>query len=43
MAQLVFPDDVLLPEGVYDTREAVLAAINAWAKLRGYVHHRQIN
>jgi hypothetical protein len=36
MAQAIFPDDVLPPEGVYDTREAVLAAINSWAKPRGY-------
>jgi hypothetical protein len=28
MAQATFPDDVLPPEGIYDSREALLAAIN---------------
>lgn len=32
-----FPDDCLPPEGDYDTRDALLAAINAWAIPRGYV------
>ena len=36
MAQAVFPDDVLPPEGVYESRASLLAAINAWAKPRGY-------
>jgi hypothetical protein len=36
MAQAVFPDNVLPSEGVYDSRESLLAAINCWAKPRGY-------
>jgi hypothetical protein len=36
MAQAVFPDDVLPSEGTYDSRESLLAAINSWAKPRGY-------
>lgn len=36
MAQVTFSDDVLPPEGVYHSREALLTAINAWAKPRGY-------
>ncbi|OAQ60872.1 mutator-like element transposase [Pochonia chlamydosporia 170] len=36
MAQAVFPDDVLPSEGVYDSRASLLAAINSWAKPRGY-------
>jgi hypothetical protein len=28
MAQTTFPDDVLPPEGTYDSREALLTAIN---------------
>jgi hypothetical protein len=36
MAQAVFPDDVLPSEGVYDSCELLLAAINSWAKPRGY-------
>jgi hypothetical protein len=36
MAQATFPDDVLPPEGIYDSREALLLSINSWAKLRGY-------
>jgi hypothetical protein len=36
MAQATFPDDVLPPEGTYDSREALLAAINKWAAPRGY-------
>lgn len=36
MAQVIFSDDVLPPEGVYDSREALLTTINAWAKPRGY-------
>ncbi|KAL2886858.1 PKS-NRPS hybrid synthetase [Ceratocystis lukuohia] len=31
-----FPDDVLPPEGTYESREALFAAANAWAKPRGY-------
>ncbi|KAM6513667.1 hypothetical protein FALCPG4_18973 [Fusarium falciforme] len=36
MAQATFPDDVLPPEGTYDSREALLAVINEWAAPRGY-------
>jgi hypothetical protein len=36
MVQAAFPDDVLPPEGTYDSRESLLAAINSWAKPRGY-------
>ena len=36
MAQTAFPDDVLPPEGTYDSRESLLTAINSWAKPRGY-------
>jgi hypothetical protein len=36
MAQAIFPDDVFPPEGIYDSRESLLAAINSWAKPRGY-------
>ncbi|RKK51097.1 hypothetical protein BFJ69_g17956 [Fusarium oxysporum] len=36
MAQAAFPNDVLPPEGTYDSREALLLAINSWAKPRGY-------
>ncbi|KAJ6788687.1 hypothetical protein PWT90_07147 [Aphanocladium album] len=36
MSQIVFPDDVLPPEGVYSSRESLLSAINSWAKSRGY-------
>lgn len=36
MAQAVFPGDVLPSEGVYESRESLLIAINAWAKPRGY-------
>ncbi|KAF5703902.1 transposase [Fusarium mundagurra] len=36
MAQATFPDDVLPPEGTYDSREALLAAIKKWAAPRGY-------
>ncbi|KAK7586284.1 hypothetical protein V3481_009030 [Fusarium oxysporum f. sp. vasinfectum] len=36
MAQTAFPDDVLPPEGTYDSREALLTAINEWAAPRGY-------
>lgn len=36
MAQTEFPDDVLPPEGLYNSREFLLAAINSWAKPRGY-------
>ena len=32
----LFPEDCLPPEGEYDSREALHAAINAWATLRGY-------
>lgn len=31
-----FPDDILPPEGIYESREALFAAANAWAKPRGY-------
>lgn len=36
MAQAAFPNDVLPPEGTYGSRESLLAAINSWAKPRGY-------
>ncbi|KAL2104886.1 hypothetical protein VUR80DRAFT_9413 [Thermomyces stellatus] len=36
MAQTTFPDDVLPPEGTYDSRQALLTATNSWAKPRGY-------
>ena len=36
MAQTAFPDDVLPPEGIYNSRESLLKAINSWAKPRGY-------
>lgn len=29
-------EDVLPPEGLYESREALLTAINSWAKPRGY-------
>jgi hypothetical protein len=32
-----FPDDVLPPEGIYESRAALFTAANAWAKPRGYV------
>ncbi|PWI65091.1 hypothetical protein PCL_07390 [Purpureocillium lilacinum] len=31
-----FPTDALPPEATYESRESLLAAINAWAKPRGY-------
>ncbi|KAL2887053.1 mutator-like element transposase [Ceratocystis lukuohia] len=31
-----FPDDILPPEGIYESRQALFAAANAWAKPRGY-------
>lgn len=31
-----FPNDALPPEGLYESRESVLTAINSWAKPRGY-------
>jgi hypothetical protein len=31
-----FVGDALPPEGVYESRESLLAAINSWAKPRGY-------
>jgi hypothetical protein len=31
-----FPDDVLPPEGIYESRAALFTAANAWAKPRGY-------
>ncbi len=31
-----FPDDILPPEGTYESRAALLTAIQAWAKPRGY-------
>ena len=36
MDQAAFPDDVLPPEGTYESRESLLDAINSWAKPRGY-------
>jgi hypothetical protein len=36
MAQAAFVEDVLPPEGVYESRESLLTAINSWAKPRGY-------
>jgi hypothetical protein len=27
-----FPDDILTPEGVYESSEALFVAANAWAK-----------
>lgn len=36
MGHTVFPDDILPPEGTYESRESLLAAINSWAKPRGY-------
>ncbi|KJZ68508.1 hypothetical protein HIM_12100 [Hirsutella minnesotensis 3608] len=36
MAQAAFGEDVLPPEGIHETRESLLAAINSWAKPRGY-------
>lgn len=35
MAQAAFPDDVLPPEGIYDSRHS-LTDINSWEKSRGY-------
>jgi hypothetical protein len=32
-----FPDNILPPESTYESREALLAATNAWAKPRGYI------
>ncbi|KAF5710300.1 mutator-like element transposase [Fusarium mundagurra] len=32
----LFPDDVLPPEGHFPSREALVTAINAWARERGY-------
>ena len=34
--QATFPDDCLPPECDYESREALFAAINAWAAPRGY-------
>jgi hypothetical protein len=36
MDQAVFPDDVLPPEGIYESRESLFNTINSWAKPRGY-------
>jgi hypothetical protein len=36
MTEAGFPDDILPPEGIYDSRESLLTAINSWAKPRGY-------
>ena len=36
MAQPTFAEDVLPPEGIYQSRESLLAAINLWARPRGY-------
>lgn len=35
-ASNVFPDDVLPPEGHFPSQQALLTAINAWARERGY-------
>jgi hypothetical protein len=32
-----FPDIILRPEGIYESREALFAAVNAWIKPRGYL------
>jgi hypothetical protein len=32
-----FPEDVLPPEGIHESREALFATGNAWAKYLGYV------
>ena len=34
--QATFPDDCLPPEYIYESREALFAAINTWAATRGY-------
>src|SRR5947208_3143541 len=31
-----FPDDILPPEEIYESRKSLLTAINTWAKPRGY-------
>lgn len=36
MAQATFVDDILPPEGVYESRVSLISAINSWAKPRGY-------
>lgn len=36
MAQALFVDNILLPEGIYELRESLFKAINSWAKSRGY-------
>ena len=36
MDQTTFVDDALPPEGIYESRESLLTAINSWAKPRGY-------
>jgi MULE transposase domain len=36
MGQRAFSDDALPPESTYESRESLLAAINSWAKPRGY-------
>ena len=36
MAQAAFVEDALPPEGIYESRESLLTAINSWAKPRGY-------
>jgi hypothetical protein len=33
---MTFPDNMLPPESTYDSREALLTAINEWAAPRGY-------
>ena len=36
MAEAIFVEDTLPPEGTFDSRESLLVAINSWAKPRGY-------
>ena len=36
MAPAAFPDNMLPPEGTYDSRKSLLTAINSWARPRGY-------
>ncbi|KJZ69936.1 hypothetical protein HIM_10674 [Hirsutella minnesotensis 3608] len=36
MEQAAFPSDTLPPKGTYESRESLVAAINTWAKPRGY-------
>jgi hypothetical protein len=41
MAAVTFPNDCLPPEAIYESREALFKAINAWAKTRGYAFTTQ--